>query len=247
MGKTTGLGDNLYVGGYNLSGDIGSLSKISGPQKTIEITGIDKLAYERAGGQRDGFISFNAYFNASVGQAHPVLSALPTADVVASYFRGTAIGNATASVVGKQINYNGKRTNDGALILDVDVEANSFGLEWGEQLTAGRRTDSSATNGTSWDYLAPTSFGWQAYLHVFAFTGTDVTVTIEDSANNIAFAGFTGSAFTQITTAPTTQRLVGAANATVRQYVRAVTSTSAGFSSLTFAVMFVKNSVSVVF
>ena len=47
MAKTSGLGDNCYVGGYDLSGDIGSLGKISGSVATIDVTGINKSAFER--------------------------------------------------------------------------------------------------------------------------------------------------------------------------------------------------------
>jgi hypothetical protein len=239
MAKQSGLGDNCYVGGYDLSGDIGSLSRIGGGIATFDVTGIDKSAMERIGGLRDGAIEFNSFMNDSTGQAHNRLRTLPTADVVVSYFRGTALGNQAASLVAKQINYDGTRNNDGMLTFQTQAQANAYGLEWGTQLTAGKRTDTTATSpATGVDFTASTSFGWQAYLQVFSFTGTSCTVTLQDSANNSAFAGFTGSAFTAAT-GVTTQRLEGAAGSTVRQYVRAITSGT--FSECTFAVMFVKN------
>ena len=79
------------------------------------------------------------------------------------------------------------------------------------------------------------------------FTGTDATVTIQDSADNVTFADVTGLTFTQITTAPTSERLATASGATVRRYLRAVTSTTGGFTSLTFAVVLVKNATAVAF
>lgn len=245
MAKQSGLGDNFYVGGYDLSGDIGSLSRIGGGIATFDVTGIDKSAVERIGGLRDGEISFNSFMNDSTGQAHTRLKTLPTADVVVSYFRGTALGNQAASLVAKQINYDGTRNNDGMLTYSTQAMANAYGLEWGTQLTAGKRSDTTATSpATGVDFTASTSFGWQAYLQVFSFTGTSCTVTLQDSANNSAFAGFTGSAFTAAT-GVTTQRLEGAAGSTVRQYVRAITTGT--FSECTFAVMFVKNESTVVF
>ena len=33
MAKQSGLGDNFYIGGYNLSGDVGSLGSISGAMR----------------------------------------------------------------------------------------------------------------------------------------------------------------------------------------------------------------------
>jgi hypothetical protein len=314
MAKQTGLGDNCYVGGYDLSGDIGSLSKISGAQAVLDVTGINKSAHERIGGLRDGGIDFTAFFNPAIGQAHPVLSALPRTDVQVMYFRGTAIGNPAAACVAKQINYDGTRGADGALTFAVQAQANAFGLEWGKQLTAGKRTDTAATNGASindtpglttpgvpasgtpvtntsgypvqvvitggtmsnvsvngtsvgtgagtytllptqtitltytvaptWVWQGASVFGFQAYLQVFAFTGTDATVTIQDSSDGTTFANVTGGSFSQITSStPQAQRIATANTATLRQYVRAVTTTSGGFTSLTFAVMYSRNQV----
>lgn len=245
MGKQSGLGDNCYVGGYDLSGDIGSLSRIGGGPAPLVVTGINKSAFERIGGRRDGAMEFTAFFNKAAGQAHLRLSTLPTADVIVTYFRGTAIGNAAASCTAKQINYDGNRGADGAFTLGIHALSNGFGLEWGNQLTVGKRTDTAATNGTSNDFAASTSFGWQAYLQVFSVTGTSATVTLEDSADNVSFAAFTGSAFTAAT-GPGPERLQSASStATVRRYVRAVTSGT--FSEAIFAVNFVKNTVAVTF
>lgn len=239
--KTSGLGDNLYVGGYNLSGDTGSLSKISGGNKPIEVTGIDKSGFERIGGQRDGGISWSAYFNTGIGQAHPVLSALPTTDVVVTYCRGTALGDPCASMVSKQTNYDPTRTNSGEFTFAVDAVSNAYGLEWGRLLTAGLRTDTAATNGASIDTAASLAFGAQAYLQVTAFTGTDVTIKIQDSADNSSFTDVAGMAFTAVTAAPFTQRIATANTATIRRYLRAVTTTTGGVTSVTFAVHVTKN------
>lgn len=239
MGKQSGLGDNFYVGGVDLSGDTASLSRIGGSQAVIDLTSIDLSAFQRTGGLRDGSIEWTSYFNDSVGQAHKTLSARPTADVVVEYARGTTLGNQAACIVAKQINYDPTRTAAGELTMAVQAQANGFGLEWGNQLTAGKRTDSTATAGTAVDFTAATSFGWQAYLQVFAVTGTSVIVTLEDSANNSTFATLSGAVFTAAT-GVTTQRLASSSGtATVRQYVRATTSGT--FSSATFAVVLVKN------
>lgn len=243
MAKTGGLGDNLYIGGYNLSGDIGSVDKVQGGNKPIEVTGIDKAAFERIGGLRDGSISWKAFFNTGVGQAHPVLSALPSSDIVVTYCRGTSLGDPCASLVAKQLNYDGNRSASGEFMFSVDAEANAFGLEWGRQLTAGLRTDTAATNGASYDAGTATAFGAQAYLQVTAFTGTDVTIKIQDSADNVSFADVAGLAFTQVTAAPFTQRLATGNTATLRRYVRAITTTTGGVTSVTFAVQVSRNEI----
>lgn len=243
MSKQSGLGDRLYVGGVNLSGDVGSVKKIGGSIATLEVTGIDKSAFERIGGMRDGGIDFDTFFNPAAGASHQTLKALPTTDIQVSYFRGAVLGSPAASCVTKQIDYAGERADDGAFTFSVSATSNGFGLEWGRQLTAGAQTDTTATNGTAIDTLASASFGWQAYLHVFSVTGTSVTVTLQDSADNVSFANITGGAFTAVLAAATSaQRLASATNtATVRRYVRAITSGT--FSNAQFAVSFVKNEI----
>jgi len=249
VSKTSGLGWNFYVGGYDLSGDVGSINRIGGGPVALELTGIDKLAPERVGGKRDGVIDFSAWFNPAAAQAHPVLSALPTADVQVAAFAGTTLGNPAAALIAKQTNYDGSRAEDGSFPLTVSTMANGFGLEWGVQLTAGKRSDSTATSpATGVDQTTvSTAFGWQAYLQVFSFAGTSVTVTIQDSADNASFANFGGGggAFTAAT-GITTQRLASPGTTdTVRRYVRAITTGT--FSQATFAVVFVRNTTAVVF
>lgn len=249
MTKQGGLGAQFYVSGYDLSGDVGALSRIGGGLTgTQDVTGINKSAFERIGLLRDGGMEFTGFFNPSVAQAHPVLSALPTADVVATYVNGQALGDPAASLVGKQIDYAPTRGQDGSLTIASSVLANGYGLEWGDALTAGIRTDTAATNGTAIDFGAvSTLFGAQAWLHVFAFSGTDVTVKIQDSANNSAFTDVTGLTFTQTTSARTSERLATAAGATLRRYVRAVTVTTGGVTSVSFAVQVTRNLTAVTF
>jgi hypothetical protein len=241
MTKTSGLGAACLVGGYDLSGDIGALSKISGSVALLDVTGINKLAFERIAGLRDGQIAYSAFFNPTAGQEHTALSALPTADQQVMYLHRSALGTPTAAMVAKQIDYNPTRANNGMLTFAITADANGYGLEWGLSLTAGLRTDTTATNGTSIDGAASSSFGAQAYLQVTAFTGTDVTVAIQDSADNASFSNVTGLSFTATTAAHTAQRLATSNAATIRRYLRAVTTTSGGFTSVTFAVMVNRN------
>jgi len=252
VSKQSGLGSNFYVGGYDLSNDTSALTSIRTPIAVQEVTGIDKFAVERILLQRDGAIDWVTWFNPAAGKAHPVLSALPTTDVEVSYFPGTGtagptVGNPAASIIAKQVNYDGSRAQSGEFPFTVQTVANSFGLEWGVGLTPGISTVTGAANGSSYDSGGSLSFGAQAYLHVFSFSGTDATVTVQDSANNSAFTNVTGLGFTQITAAPTSERLATTATATIRQYLRVAVTTSAGFTSLGFAVNLVKNPISTLF
>lgn len=240
MTKQTGLGDRLLVDGFDVSGAIGAINKINGGPKALPITDITQSGMARLGGERDGGIDFSAWMEdtALIG-GHAALSTLPTGQRIVTYLRGTAIGNFSACLVSRQINYDPNRANDGGLTIGVSTQADGTGLEWGEQLTAGLRTDTTATNGTAFDFGAvSTLFGGQAYLQVNAFTGTSVTVKLQDSADNSTFADLTGAGFIAAT-ARGAQRLVLANNATVRRYVRAVTTGT--FSNAIFQVTFVRN------
>ncbi len=250
MAKSTGLGDNFYAGGYNLSGDTASLGTIGGGPEALEVTGIDKSAVERIGGLRSGGMSWSSWFNKDAKQQHVALSALPTTDVQVMYFRGTTLGNSAAACVAKQINYDPTRGADGSLAFDVEAQSNAFGLEWGTMVTPGIETDTAAANGTGVDSGAgSTSFGLQAYMQTFDFTGTDVTVSLQESSDDAsgdAYAAVTGGGFTQITSGDQHQeRIATATNLTVERWIRVVTTGT--FSAFEFAVMYVRNAAAPVF
>lgn len=238
MEKESGLGDYLFLDEYDLSGDTGAVSSISSPINPLVITGINKYAPERLAGQMDGAIAFQAWHNPT--NAHVKLSALPRTNVIGSYFHGAAIGNPAASLNGLQIGYDPNRGADGSLTLAVNLTASEGApLEWGRQGTAGKRSDTTATNGASLDGGAATTFGLQAYRHIFSFTGTSVTIKVQDSADNSSWADLTGGAFTAAT-AVGSEQIATSATQTVRRYLRVITSGT--FSQCTFAVNLIRNS-----
>jgi hypothetical protein len=161
-----------------------------------------------------------------------------------SWWRGAALGNPAASLNAKQINYDPTRGSDGSLLVKVDAAGSGFGLEHGQMLTAGIRTDGSATAAgpsNSIDTVASASFGGQAYLHVFSVTGTSVTVVINDSADNSSFAPVASFSFAAVTPgqAPQAQRIAIVNTATIRRYIAAATTGT--FSNAQFACMVIKN------
>ena len=79
MSKTSGLGDHLSVAGVDLSGDVGSLSRIAGGLAgTQDVTGISMSAMDRIGLLRDGGIEFAGFFNAT-GAHLTLVCQVPTA------------------------------------------------------------------------------------------------------------------------------------------------------------------------
>ena len=67
------------------------------------------------------------------------------------YLRGTTLANGGVCLVGKQMDYKATRPSDGSMAFSAQFLANGFGIEMGQQLTAGLRTDTAATNGTGID------------------------------------------------------------------------------------------------
>src|SRR6185295_15701841 len=172
MAKQGGLGDNLYVDGFDVSGDVGSIQSVRAPMTLEVVTPINVSAEARIGLLHDGGIDFTAFWNptnvGTLDSEHDVLKALPSTDRIVSYFRSTVLGAPAASLVSKQVNYDGTRTADGALTFVTNAVANGYGLAWGNNLTAGKRTDTVAGNGTGVDLgSTPVSYsqGWAAYLH----------------------------------------------------------------------------------
>lgn len=243
MAKQSGLGDGFFFGVFDFSGDIQQLGNVGGGKAPLNVTGINKSAMERIGGIRDGRLEYTAFFNPTglgIGST-PVFNDLPTTDVQATYCRGTAIGKPAASVLGKQVNFDGTRADDGMLTFALQQLGNGFGLEWGELHTPAPRADVAATNGAGVDGLAASAFGLQAYLHLLAFTGTSVTVKLQESSDNgvgDAFVDVVGGSF-GAQTAAVTARIATAGNLAVERYLRVVTTGT--FSVATFLVNVVRN------
>jgi len=121
----------------------------------------------------------------------------------------------------------------------------------GVTVGAGAGTYTVPPNGTitltytvapTWTWSLQTAFGFQAFLHVSAFVGTDVTVKLQDSADNVTFADVASGAFAQITSGtPQGQRIAVGGTAVLRRYVRASTVTTGGFTSVTFVASVTQN------
>lgn len=254
MAKEWGGGDLLLIDGVNLSGDISSLGGVNGSFEPIGVTAISAYAQERIGGMRDGAIEMTSYLNPSAGAAHPTFAALPTTDRIATYGRGSTLGGPAADIIAKQLGYSPERGDDGSVTIGVETQANGYGLEWGDQLTAGIDNMTGSGAGTGVDFnsvygasIGTTAFGLQAWLQVSAFSGTSATVAIQHSTDNgsgDAYANVTGGAFSAAS-AIGAQRIQTARNASVKRWLRInVTGT---FSNLDLMVVVTKNLVETVF
>jgi hypothetical protein len=251
-GRSTGLGAALWVAGYDVGASTNSLSRIGGGNTPIPMTDITQAAMAREGGQRDGGMDIVSYWNPDAGGSHDVYSPLPRTDEVATYAAYTpAIGTPSASCIGKALNYDGNRAQDGGFLLNVSVQANGYGLQWGYLATAGMRTDTAATAAaavTAYDQLtvSPGAFGLVMFVHLKAFTGTSVTIKLQESSDNgaDAYADVVGATTGALTTAPQAVR-VATGSIAVERYLKVVTTGT--FSNAVFAVQVYRHRVATVY
>lgn len=237
MTKETGLGARLFLDEFDITNDVGSVGTISKSIATLELTGLDKLAPERQAGLRTAQITNSPFWNPT--NAHTAMRNTGGEDRLVSYYHRATLGAPVASMVCKQVAYDATRGADGSFAAQHDSLSNAYWLDWGLALTAGKRTDTTATNGTGVDFSlqgAPQSFGLQAYVHVFSFTGTNVTFTIQSSSDNgagDAFSAVTGGAFAAMTGVGF-QRIQTSRTQAIERYLRVVTSGT--FTNVVFAV-----------
>jgi len=92
--------------------------------------------------------------------------------------------------------------------------------------------ETSASNSSSVDQTSSSSAGSAAHLHVTEFTGTDITIKVQHSADDAAWADLI--TFTAATAAGTSER--STSSGTVNRYVRTIWTGT--FTTATFNVAF---------
>ena len=230
MAKKAGLGQSLFQGNFDISGDTSTISSWSTPVGMLDVTGIDKSAFERIQGVSGAEISYNVFFNDSAGAAH-LASRVPSTATNLTWALGSSVGDAAGMVAAITSSYDPTRAADGMLTFDIEAVGNATYPVWGVMLTSGSDTHTEATNGTTVDQGAQTTAGAEAILHVTSFTGSNFTATVQDSSNGSSWG--TLKAFTQVTGVGNERVTV---SGTVERYVRVI---SAGtFNPVTFAVSF---------
>lgn len=234
MPKGSGLGQQFYLHGYDLSNDIASVPLCGSPREALTVTGIDKSAVERIHGRSSGVINLVCYFNDATRQAHAGLSTLVRTNVIAVYATGSSIDDTAGGLVAKQINYDPSRDEAGNLTIDVQALGQGSPLEWGVMLTSAQDTHGSAGSSASKDDSASSAAGLIAYLEVVDIDSGTPTVVLEHSANDSSWSALI--TFTAVANGdePTAERKT--VSGTVNRYLRVTTTGT--FSNLDFAIMY---------
>jgi hypothetical protein len=227
MAKQSGLLSYLFVDQYDISSAVGAVNGIETSQAQQDVSPINVAAAERIGLRRDGALSVSAFWDVAAGKSHAVLSALPRTDRIVSYFVGSTVGNAAASINAKELDYATAMGEDGSLGITVNASGSGYGLEWSGggtgdgMLTTGLQSFATGTVAGTSINLGSTStlFGAAAYLHVTVMPSGTATFAVQDSDDDASFTDVTGLVFTALT-GPGSERKQTAAGATIRQYVR---------------------------
>jgi hypothetical protein len=233
MAKKSGLGGQIFVHGYDLSGDVATINNASSPRELLDSTALNASAHERVMGLSDGNLAVNSWFNDSTEQEHAAYKGLPTTDRIVTWAVGATRGDVAACLVSKQLNYDGSRGSDGSLSFTIDSQANGVPLEWGNTLTTGKETHASADTSTSRDDGATTGYGLVGILSVTDVDSGTATVSIQQSADNVTFATILSFVAVSAAAAPTAQRLT--LSGAILRYLRV--STTGTFSNCDFCMV----------
>ncbi len=230
----------MYVAGFDISGDVGSISSLQVTAEEQDVTGINKTAHERITKRHDAIIGFDTFFNDATDQLHDALKGLPTTNVGVMLLTGTTRGDGVFAMEAKQLNYDWVRGADGSLNGSVEAKMGSAGANWC-RLLVKKGTHSSATDevGVNEPADAQTTVGAVGYLQHFSAASGTVEYDIEDSSDSTngtdgAWANLLAFADVATPYNPITSRVTVTGN--VEKWVRA--STNGTFTTAVFSMCF---------
>jgi hypothetical protein len=233
MAKVNGLGQALYVQGYDLSSDASALSGIGYTQELLDTTSIDLSAMERITGRLDATLSVNGWFDNAAGKGHAAYlasSKLPTGDRVVTYQMGTAIEGASYILNAKQATYDISNSSGSALATTATFSSNASitgfeGSAYAVMLDAGATTYTATGNGTTVDQAASSAAGSVGVLQfVSGSSVSSFVIKIQHSADGSTWSDLI--TFTTISSdTPTAE--IKTSSGTVNRYIR-LTATLSG-------------------
>ena len=233
MSFTHGKNTGVLVDEFDLTAYLNQAT-VSKDIPTVDVTPFGVDDHQFLAGPEGGTISLSGMFDATAGASDVVLNtALGNAEVVSVAWPGfTTIGNRTVLSNLREVSYQIRSPINDAVRVTANMTADGP-LRFGVVLK-DLAAEASAANFTSVDNAASSANGAVGNLHVTAFTGTDATIKITDSADNSTFADLI--TFTVATGVTSENKTVAG---TVNRYSRV--ELSGTFTTVTFAVTFARN------
>lgn len=230
MAFVAGKNTVLLADGVALTGTLNQTSA-QGALRTIQATpyGVDDREF--VAGLAEGSVTVGGMFEASTSDTE-LYDALDNGRLVTVTF-GTAIGDGALLIDANETSYSLRSAPDDLVRLNATFQGT--GPVRGGPVLHPLGAETSTGSFSSADSGASSAFGGVGHLHVSAFTGTNCTIKIQDSANNSTWADLiTFSSVTGVTS----QRSTVAG--TVDRYLRA-NITAGTFTSVTFSVAFARH------
>lgn len=228
MAFTHGKGAAVLVDEFDLSAFLNTFDGAA-TADTAEVSTFGSSAKSYVAGLKDATISLGGFFDGAVGAVDEVLqAAIGGAALITLAPAGLGtIGNRVSLADCKGTSYSVAATVGDAVTVSAEAQVTG-GLLPGVLLASlVARTATGQTAAV--DNGASTAAGAKAFLHVTAFTGTDVTIKVQESPDNSTWADLI--TFTQATGVTSE---VGTGAGTIDRYLRV--DISGTFTSVTFAV-----------
>jgi hypothetical protein len=228
MAFVHGKGAATLFGGTDLSAFLNNYDAAA-TSDTAEVTVFGNGSKAYIGGLKDATVSLSGFFDGSAGAVDEVLSAaLANVRVLTLGPAGFgAIGNRVQ--IGNVISTSYSINAPVADAVNISAEAQVTGGLLSGIVLADLVARTAAGQTTANDNAASTANGAVATLHLVAFTGTDITIKIEGSADNNTWADLI--TFAQLTAEGAELK---AATGTIPRYLRV--DAAGTFTTATFAV-----------
>ena len=226
MAKVSGLGQALFVQGYDLSSDASALSGVGYTNELLDTTSIDLSATGRISGRLDSTLTVNGWFDNADDKAHEaytVSNKLPTGDRVVTYQMGIAIGEPSYIMNAKQATYDVTNSPGNALATTATFSSTASvsgfeGSAYGVMLDAGATTYTSTTNGTTVDQSASSAAGSVACLQFIS--GASVSSLVAKVQHSSDSASWSDIITFSTISADTPTAEILSMSGTVNRYVR---------------------------
>lgn len=229
-----GKDSRIYVNGYNLGAFLQNIG-FPAVADTAEVSTFGDSAKEYIPGMKDATLTADGMFGGASGESDVILNtALGASGSLWSYFpQGDALGAIGFGCECIHTAYDIPSTIGDAVKVNASAQVTG-GRERGKShhaLTA----ETTDTNTASVDNAASSATGGVSYLHVTAFGGTDIQITIQHSSDDITFADLI--VHTTVTAANSKERKTTAAlTTTVNRYTRG--EWDGDFTTCTFSLLF---------
>jgi hypothetical protein len=227
-----GKGAAALVGEFDLSAFLNNW-EVAGTADTAEVTTFGGSSKSYIGGLKDATLSLSGFFDGAASAVDEVLAAALGGSrlfTLAPAGVGT-VGSRVQIANALETSYN--VTAPVADAVTISAEAQVINGVAPGVLLANLVARTAAGQTAAVDNAASTSAGYRTIIHLVAFTGTDVTVKVQESADNSSWADLV--TFTQLTAIGSELKT---GTGTVARYLRV--DVAGTFTTVTFAVGFAR-------